>query len=283
MFISIQKLFRYLLFIWILLLLFLMLVLKSNMIFADNKNTDNDNLQISLFDLFFNFNDVTPIDFSAQKKLKNTNTSTNTNTNTNTFNIANSNDKNKNKNNKSYNNDNNNAENVNTVLVSTKQFPQIQHQETQEFTTKLESKESQSEWIDIPLNKTTGNSEVKDISIKENEHSVDVILNYSGELGGYTGASVFANTNKNMIVGKFVDLHGKWTKIEKVFTNTNKNTTKNNLLYDKIRVYTHQNYLRITLESPSSKFSDNNVFKVKVQKNKNADAANKKVKISFYY
>ena len=54
MFISIQKLFRYLLFIWILLLLFLMLVLKSNMIFADNKNTDNDNLQISLFDLFFN-------------------------------------------------------------------------------------------------------------------------------------------------------------------------------------------------------------------------------------
>ena len=247
------------------------------MIFADNKNTDNDNLQISLFDLFFNFNDVTPIDFSAQKKLKNTNT----NTNTNTFNIANSNDKNKN--NKSYNNDNNNAENVNTVLVFTKQFPQIQHQETQEFATKLESKESQSEWIDIPLNKTTGNSEVKDISIKENEHSVDVILNYSGELGGYTGASVFANTNKNMIVGKFVDLHGKWTKIEKVFTNTNKNTTKNNLLYDKIRVYTHQNYLRITLESPSNKFSDNNVFKVKVQKNKNADAANKKVKISFYY
>lgn len=245
------------------------------MIFADNKNTDNDNLQISLFDLFFNFNDVTPIDFSAQKKLKNTNT--------NTFNIANNNDKNKNKNNKSYNNDNNNAENVNTVLVSTKQFPQIQHQETQEFATKLESKESQSEWIDIPLNKTTGNSEVKDISIKENEHSVDVILNYSGELGGYTGASVFANTNKNMIVGKFVDLHGKWTKIEKVFTNTNKNTTKNNLLYDKIRVYTHQNYLRITLESPSNKFSDNNVFKVKVQKNKNADAANKKVKISFYY
>ena len=72
-------------------------------------------------------------------------------------------------------------------------------------------------------------------------------------------------------------------KIEKVFTNTNKNTTKNNLLYDKIRVYTHQNYLRITLESPSNKFSDNNVFKVKVQKNKNADAANKKVKISFYY
>lgn len=245
------------------------------MIFADNKNTDNDNLQISLFDLFFNFNDVTPIDFSAQKKLKNTNT------NTNTFNIANNNDKNKN--NKSYNNDNNNAENVNTVLVSTKQFPQIQHQETQEFATKSESKESQSEWIDIPLNKTTGNSEVKDISIKENEHSVDVILNYSGELGGYTGASVFANTNKNMIVGKFVDLHGKWTKIEKVFTNTNKNTTKNNLLYDKIRVYTHQNYLRITLESPSNKFSDNNVFKVKVQKNKNADAANKKVKISFYY
>lgn len=247
------------------------------MIFADNKNTDNDNLQISLFDLFFNFNDITPIDFSAQKKLKNTNT----NTNTNTFNIANSNDKNKN--NKSYNNDNNNAENVNTVLVSTKQFPQIQHQETQEFATKSESKESQSEWIDIPLNKTTGNSEVKDISIKENEHSVDVILNYFGELGGYTGASVFANTNKNMIVGKFVDLHGKWTKIEKVFTNTNKNTTKNNLLYDKIRVYTHQNYLRITLESPSNKFSDNNVFKVKVQKNKNADAANKKVKISFYY
>ena len=59
------------------------------MIFADNKNTDNDNLQISLFDLFFNFNDVTPIDFSAQKKLKNTNTSTNTNTKTKQKDISN--------------------------------------------------------------------------------------------------------------------------------------------------------------------------------------------------
>lgn len=231
---SIQKLFRYLMFIWILLLLFLMLVVKSNMILTNNqKNFD-------LFDLFFDLHSNGESDFLLQEKL------------------------------------------VKPVIDNDNKIdvPQI------------ETPKISKNWVDIPLNKTLGDAHVNDITISENlttnnnsnnNNSVDIILTYVGTLGGYTGASIFSNTNPNIIIGKFVDLHGKWNEVEKVFHNKNQPQE----LYNKIMVYKHSDFLRITLESPQHKYTSDNVFKVKAQKNSAENNSNNnnvnKVKISFYY
>lgn len=138
-----------------------------------------------------------------------------------------------------------------------------------------------SEWVEIPLNKTMGNAKVKDVKVVENESSVDIIFTYDGELGGYSGTSIFSKEHKNLIVGKFVDLYGSWNHVAKNFYHK-KDTTQDDsivVIYKKIMVYDHKGYLRITLESPNDKYTTENVIKVKVQQN----TATNEAKISFYY